>query len=438
MGDCGRSSSQTTPTGMHDRGYESASSSTFAELCICSWGNQLGARVDRDLVTSQGADDSGCCSGREDPASGGEGKGKPLLGSVRVECPCLAEVNDWQEQVDGVNERIEGGDWGVADGRRMMGSENRCTEGQETKEPERGTHWAVAVAYGNVLNVPPGPPIPGQSGPTALLLGQQNRPGVFVIAEVAVHRGEMPGADNCAPAIASAPPTLALNSRTSPSQTKPSPKLISPATSARSPLSAKPPGFTTSAPFSNSAPVILAPSSFTSPENRHSVSRRCPATLRFAALKPGIALPIREVNPTEAQYKSGLTSNQQSSRISALRTSANARLSSPATRALLSRIMGSSPASPGCSPNAREAITSARTTRSSPHPGPSRGSSEDGSPTRRSTSALAGTRATTHAQLSSDHPRACIHRATASLTVNTKTSLARRSTHATCGRSVRS
>ncbi len=200
-------------------------------------------------------------------------------------------------------------------------------------------------------------------------------------------KATLPGADNNARAMASDPPALAPDNLICPSQAKPSPKQMSPPASARSPLIAKPPGFTIVVPSSRSPPAIFAPSSFTSPENRQLVSRKWPVTLRFAALKPGITLPLKEVNPIEAQYKSGLVSNQHSSKISASRTLANERRSSPGMRAPLNRIMGSWPAAPpDCSPSAREAITSARTVRSSPHPSPWRGSSDDGSPVRRTTS----------------------------------------------------
>ena len=144
------------------------------------------------LEQARQAQDDG---GGEDPAHDDEDHAPHLCGPVRDPGIAYVETDDWKQEVEGVEERLEG--W--LDVRLVGGSqlapvdraEEPGAEDQEAGQPESSQPCAVAVAHQTIEHVSSYPPRQVALGETAALLGDKDASGVVVMPGAAVDSSEL-------------------------------------------------------------------------------------------------------------------------------------------------------------------------------------------------------------------------------------------------------
>src|SRR5277367_664574 len=88
-------------------------------------------RSRRLLLAAQDARDPGGDGREEDPADGDKQVGEPALRSLRVVGAALTEIDQRDQQVQRVDERIEGGMRNPGQRRRVMQAEGEGAGGEE-------------------------------------------------------------------------------------------------------------------------------------------------------------------------------------------------------------------------------------------------------------------------------------------------------------------
>jgi hypothetical protein len=141
-------------------------------------------------VAGKGSGDPGDDRGCEYPSGYGDNPCDPLACSGWDVGILLAEVEDRNDGVEGVDDGLEPRGPGADRVRRVRREIDSC-DCEEEDEPDEGTRGPVSVAGCGILYMAPGFRRQVQPFPAVTLLSQQNGAGLLVVAEPAVAGGEL-------------------------------------------------------------------------------------------------------------------------------------------------------------------------------------------------------------------------------------------------------
>jgi hypothetical protein len=110
---------------------------------------------------------------------------------LRIKVAGLAKRRRGDQDVEGVQGGVESRMRARAHGNRVTGAEHQTADHERAGQQQQGAAWRIPVSGEGVLQPPP-PARPSGTLPRALpLLGEQDAPGLLIVAQPAVVPGEL-------------------------------------------------------------------------------------------------------------------------------------------------------------------------------------------------------------------------------------------------------